>query len=614
MRSSRILASAALVAVAAGTLAANALTGTPASSTPERVVFTENFDGPALPAGFTPVSGSWSVRDGRLVVDGGAISRITFGPHLTNYRFEATVRFDRVANASRWAGLILDIDRTGSVPWWHGVMRSQSTAANGVEIAQRTVGNQWNVPYAGSAPSDAATGRDVALRADVQGGKTTWYFNGTKVLEGRIDRSQNGVLGFVADNSTVSFDNVKVTEIAPESLVVGDGNLPVTIGHRGYSQVNPENSLAALVASGRSGAEYMETDVHTSRDGVPVVMHDQTVDRTTPGTGDVATLTGSAIIALEVGSWFDPVFADQKVPTLQQVLDITKRGRSQLLLEIKGPETDAEVARMMQMIRDTGVTDRVIVQSFSTDVLVSARKHHPDIRLGLLRSALDADPVAVAKQYDVVAYNPSFGGLRVRPDVVSALHDAGVAVMPWTVDSARDWQTLVDWKVDGVITNRPGGFIGWKQAVEAIPAPAKPTVAVVSPKDGSGIERGGNVVIAASATDATTIAITLDGRPVEQGAVIPASDLAIGEHTVRVTATGPGGTTDATSTFRVTVTPAGLRGRIAQLDVSTGRLQQMLTALAEGNWNRLEALVERLVDDPATATRLTEEIAALRVG
>lgn len=602
---------ASTLAVAATTTATVPFAA-PAAAEPGDVLLAESFDGDALPEGWTPVLGDWQVRDGRLVgdaPDGSSPARIVFGQSAENYRLEATLRFESVDNASRWAGAILDVAPDGAVPWWQAVLRSTTTAHNGVEIAQRTAANAWNVPYTASAPADAATGRDVRLSVEVQGAAVTYALDGKTLLEGRIDRSRDGALGFVTAGATVSVDDVTVTEIEPASYVGDDGELPVTVAHRGYSSVAPENTLAAVAAGMRTGAEYVEIDVHTTADGLPVVLHDQTVDRTTEGTGDVAVLPGAQVTALDAGSWFSPAFAGQHLPTFAQVLDLLETGSSTLLLEIKGPETSAEVERVVDMVVEAGLEDRVVLQSFDVAALRYAREHAPQIPRGLLRGSLDADPVAVAQDLGAVMYNPSATALLARPSVVADLNEAGIAVMPYTVNSAADWARLTEIGVDGVITDRAGAFIGWKQAREQeAPAPAAPTVEVVSPAEGAEVERGGTLVVAASATDADEVVVSLDGEPVENGAAIAAADLALGEHTVSATARGAGGEATAERTVVVTVTPEGLRTRIAVLDLPPGQLVGALAAVEEGRWESVRRTLEKFVDDAATRERLLEEL------
>jgi glycerophosphoryl diester phosphodiesterase len=446
----------------------------PAAAEPGDVVFSEDFDDVAdgaLPDGWNPVVGDWSVQDGRLVAQPTSIGRITFGPHLENYRFEATVRFEQVNNASRWLAPILDIDPSGTVPWWQAAMRSATTAGNGIELAERTAANAWSVPYTAAGPADAGVGNDVRIAIEVQGNRATWIYEGTEVLEGRIGRSENGVLGFSYDGARISVDDVVVTEIEPASPVNEDGELPVTAAHRGYSSVTPENTLAAYAAGMRTGAEYVEIDVHTTADGVPVVMHDQTVNRTTDGVGDVARLQSSYVTGLDAGSWFNPAFAGQQAPTFAEMLDLMGTGSSDMLLEVKGPETREEVHRIVDMVVEAGLDDRVVLQSFDENVLRYAYERAPQIPLGLLRGALDADPVATARALHATYYNPSGGALATRPSVVEDLNAAGIGVFVWTINSANDWARFAELGVEGVITDRPGAFIGWKAAQEQIVEP-----------------------------------------------------------------------------------------------------------------------------------------------
>jgi glycerophosphoryl diester phosphodiesterase len=464
-------------AVAGGSFAATLVAPPVATAEPGDVAYAEDFDGGAdgeLPEGWAAATGEWAVQDGRLVGEPATIGRVTFGPHLENYRLEATVRFDEVANAGRWLAPILDIAPDGSVPWWQAAMRSGTTASNGIELATRTAANSWSVPYTAAAPSDAGVGNDVEIAVEVQGSAATWIFDGQEVLEGRIDRSRDGVLGFAADGARVSIDDVVVTELAPRPVVNEDGEPPALAAHRGYSSVNPENSLAAYAAAMKTGAEYVEIDVHTTADGVPVVMHDQTVDRTTNGTGDVAFLDAGYLAGLEAGSFFSPAFAEQPVPAFADILDLMDTGSSDLLLEIKGPETREEVDRVIDMILDAGLEHRVVIQSFDENVLRYAYDKAPQIPLGLLRSTLDADPVATAEALHATYYNPSAGALRTRPSVVADLNEAGIGVFVWTVDSPADWAELTDLGVEGVITNRAGEYAGWRSAQsrqDAEPAP-----------------------------------------------------------------------------------------------------------------------------------------------
>ncbi|MEV6246829.1 glycerophosphodiester phosphodiesterase family protein [Streptomyces sp. NPDC051742] len=239
------------------------------------------------------------------------------------------------------------------------------------------------------------------------------------------------------------------------------GAPPTVIAHRGASSAAPENTLVSDEVARRGGAVWIENDVQPSKDGVPYILHDTTVDRTTDGTGRVRALTSAQLDALDAGSWFAPAYAGARVPTLAaQLADLRERG-GKLLLEIKGRHTHAEVARIVQDVRDQDMTGRVFVQSFDIPSLRYARELAPELPIGLLRSTLDADPVALAEELDLDAYNVSDAALSTRPRVVRDLHAAGVAVNVWTVDSPARWKALDALGVDGIITNRPTELGGW---------------------------------------------------------------------------------------------------------------------------------------------------------
>ncbi|MCX5230085.1 glycerophosphodiester phosphodiesterase family protein [Streptomyces sp. NBC_00233] len=236
---------------------------------------------------------------------------------------------------------------------------------------------------------------------------------------------------------------------------------PTVIAHRGAPSAAPENTLVSDEVARRGGSVWIENDVQPSKDGVPYILHDTTVDRTTDGTGAIRSLTAAQVNALDAGSWFAPAYTGTRVPTLAaQLADLRVRG-GKLLLEIKGRHSHAEVARIVRDVRDQGMTDRVFVQSFDIPSLQHVRDLAPELPIGLLRSTLDADPVALAKDVGLSAYNVSDAALATRPEVVGALRTAGVAVNVWTVDTPARWAALTALGVDGIITNRPTELGGW---------------------------------------------------------------------------------------------------------------------------------------------------------
>ncbi|MFB7368794.1 glycerophosphodiester phosphodiesterase [Streptomyces sp. NPDC056222] len=251
---------------------------------------------------------------------------------------------------------------------------------------------------------------------------------------------------------------------AANAFLRAPGSPMTVIAHRGASSAAPENTLLSDEVARRGGARWIENDVQPSRDGVPYILHDATVDRTTDGTGPIRGLTARELNRLDAGSWFAPAFTGARVPTLAAQLDDLRLRGGNLVLEIKGSHSREQVARIVKEVRDHGMADRVLVQSFDPEALRHTRALAPELPLGLLRDTLDPDPVAVAEELGLSAYNPAFGQLTAHPEAVAKLHAAGVAVMVWTVDTADRWKTLDSLGADAVITNRPAELAGWNAA------------------------------------------------------------------------------------------------------------------------------------------------------
>jgi glycerophosphoryl diester phosphodiesterase len=236
------------------------------------------------------------------------------------------------------------------------------------------------------------------------------------------------------------------------------------VAHRGYSTVAPENTLPAFDAAVRAGATLVEFDVRVTRDGVPVVIHDRTVNRTTSGTGRVWDLTYDEIAALDAGSWFGAGFTGLRVPTLAETLDLLAAGTAELLVEIKPPATLDEVKTIVAQLAERDLLARSVIQSFDADVLRKVRGLVPDVRLGLLLFRFDAETVATCRELDVAYCNPDLEDVLSHPETMAGLAEAGVQVMPWTPNDMARWRPLVDAGVAGLITDHVGELTGWVNA------------------------------------------------------------------------------------------------------------------------------------------------------
>lgn len=251
---------------------------------------------------------------------------------------------------------------------------------------------------------------------------------------------------------------------------------PLNIAHQGASAVAPPNTLSAFEKAIALGAHGVELDVHLSADGVPVVIHDFTVDRTTDGQGRVADLPLATLKALDAGSWFDPAFAGERIPTLEEVFAAVGQ---QLLVNVElkvPPREDRGLEKaVVEQVARHGMSNRVLISSFNPYALRRTRCLDPRIPLGLLYNTALLSRLARAiatlmPDLQPEAIHPHWA--LVRPSNVRQAHARGRRVMVWTVDEPTAVERLIGWGVDGVITNRPDRMREVLEKRRSEPSPA----------------------------------------------------------------------------------------------------------------------------------------------
>jgi glycerophosphoryl diester phosphodiesterase len=244
--------------------------------------------------------------------------------------------------------------------------------------------------------------------------------------------------------------------------------MTTVIAHRGASAHAPENTLAAARRAVVAGADAIECDVHRTRDGELVVIHDRDLRRTTdaqrvfPGRGPcrVADFTLAELKRLDAGSWFGALFAGEPIPTLREwAAEIGPA--ADLLIEMKRPrdyypgiELDlAAELRTAPALAAAVAQRRVVVQSFDHTWVRRFRELVPDVAVGLLcERSPGADAIERARRY-AHHVNPAVGA--VDRLTVSRLRDAGLGVSVWTANSHRQMRRALSCHVDGVITDHP---------------------------------------------------------------------------------------------------------------------------------------------------------------
>lgn len=230
---------------------------------------------------------------------------------------------------------------------------------------------------------------------------------------------------------------------------------PVIIAHRGASAYAPENTMASFKKALEMGAEGIELDVHLTADGHLVVVHDPKVDRTSNGSGWVKDMTLSQLRKLDFGSWFLPEFKGERIPLLDEIMELLKDHNVLLNIEAKsGPVIYQGMEKMLsEIIHAYNMTDRVIVSSFNHYSLVELKRISPDIKTGLLYNAGLYEPWDYARKVGAYAIHPLF--YNVVPEIVEGCKKHKVAINPFTVDQPELIRKVAEAGVDGIITNVP---------------------------------------------------------------------------------------------------------------------------------------------------------------
>lgn len=232
-------------------------------------------------------------------------------------------------------------------------------------------------------------------------------------------------------------------------------------GHRGDRAHFPENTLPALQAVLDGEFDFVEADVQLSSDGVPVLMHDKTVERTTNGAGTVASLTAAQLGALDAGSWYSYEFAYTPVPTLEQFLGIFQNSSKKAMLELKGSWTPDQVRIVTALIYAYGVQNRVIFEAFDVETLESLRDVAPFFKRVIIQRDLPSDPVGLVNRLGAIAILTSASSLEKNPRAVEQLHDAGLRIVLYTLNAEDTWAEALALGVDGIITDKPSKLDRW---------------------------------------------------------------------------------------------------------------------------------------------------------
>ncbi|MBN2983175.1 MULTISPECIES: glycerophosphodiester phosphodiesterase [Cohnella] len=235
------------------------------------------------------------------------------------------------------------------------------------------------------------------------------------------------------------------------------------VAHRGWSGGAPENTLAAFrLAMSEPSVQWIELDVHLSKDEVPVVIHDATLNRTTNAKGKVRDKTAQELSAVDAGRWFHPIYEGEPVPALEQVLKLAA-GRCRLNIELKegGLDKDLLAKNVTELLRSYRIEQEAVITSFDPELIVAARRHLPEVCTGLIVDK--RSPRLVERLRALGADVLSIDYRRLNAALLRDAEEAGIRIMAWTVNDRRELAKLAAMpQAFQICTNYPDR---WLQAV-----------------------------------------------------------------------------------------------------------------------------------------------------
>ena len=221
------------------------------------------------------------------------------------------------------------------------------------------------------------------------------------------------------------------------------------ISHRGASAAAPENTMAAIRQAIADGTDWVEVDVQETADGVVVVMHDSDFKKIGGVDLKIWDATNEQLRDLDIGSWFSPEFKDERVPTLEEVLE-TCKGRCGVNIELKYYGHDEKLEeRVVEVVEATGMATNVMIMSLDYNGVKKIRALRPDWKVGLLTSVTVGNITRM--DVDFLAVNAGFAS----PPFIKHAHDKGKEIMVWTVNDPVDMSRMFSRGVDGIITDEP---------------------------------------------------------------------------------------------------------------------------------------------------------------
>lgn len=236
-------------------------------------------------------------------------------------------------------------------------------------------------------------------------------------------------------------------------IVMEDYPFVLAIAHRGASGYAPENTVAAFRRAIALGVTFIETDLQLTRDAHFVALHDETVNRTTNGQGSVQHMTLAEVRRLDAGSWFGSEFMGERIPTLLDIVDFSRKHDVVFYLELKPSGFWGGEHALISALRESGAIQRTVIISFDPVILQSLRKIEPTLMTGLLFDGQLENPFE--KALEIGARQLAVKGDLVSPSLLGEAHKRDLQVVCWTINNPAHMRLLAAAGVDGIMSDYP---------------------------------------------------------------------------------------------------------------------------------------------------------------
>lgn len=273
-----------------------------------------------------------------------------------------------------------------------------------------------------------------------------WYLNGFPTLYSLEECSSKAIVKeLFGDNEEMvliiegyddwSFHFVDYPVVSITKAIVSDDfdKFIISICHRGYNSIAPENTLPAFRLARLKGFRYVETDVRFTSDGIPVLLHDASIDRTSNGSGHIDEMTYSQVREYDFGGWKSPIFKGTIIPSLYEFLLLCRRIGIHPIIELKAGNSE-QISQIISMVDSMGLEESVYFISFSDKALLSVLEFKSNARISLLTSSIDDDIISIAHRLQTGSSRICINSSDFSQEAINKCKDAKIPLWVWSLN------------------------------------------------------------------------------------------------------------------------------------------------------------------------------------